>query len=201
MKYVLGLVLVAASFLFSFAPNCGLIYDGGMYASLAYSLYKNQEYVCNGATGDLPPVFPLLLAFSLFFGERGVNYVTPIFTMLLVTAALLFLRNENRAIYAFLGSLILLFHPSIFEYSITIARDVPVLFFTLTCYLIYENNKKEVSPISSALLGVFMALAFLSTYSALIYLLPIFIHAALNRKKSILQAIAVAVILIFPWAA
>ncbi len=50
---LLPLLLVLA-FLLYYAPKYGLIYDGGLYASLGRSL-TNLEYSFNDSPGDVPP--------------------------------------------------------------------------------------------------------------------------------------------------
>jgi|GEM_PF-663443 len=202
---VLALVAISAFLLLRYAPDCGMKYDAGMYAGLAYSLHAKGEYTYNGVKGDLPPMFPLMLSFSLFFGEGAIDYVVPATAILLAVAAFLFFSLFAKPKFAFLGSLLVITNPAVFEYSLGHFRDVPVLFFTFMMYFLYERsikpenagNKKALA----VLLGIFFAFGFLSTYSMFLYFLPILIHAALNRNSSILLALGAAALLISPWAA
>lgn len=212
LVYILLLVVTTVLLLFRYAPNCGMKYDAGMYAGLAYSLHAKGEYSYNGVRGDLPPMFPLILATSLFFGENAIDYVVPITAILLAVSAFLFFSLHGKTKYAFLIALLVFTNPAVFEYSLGHFRDVPVLFFTFMFYFLYEKtirNKNENSPektlanerVLAIGTGIFFALAFLSTYSAFLYFLPILLHAALNRNRSILLSLGVAILIIFPWAA
>lgn len=208
--YILLLAAITAILLFRYAPDCGMKYDAGMYAGIASSLHARGEYSYNGVKGDLPPAFPLMLSFALFFGENAIDYVVPISAILLTVSAFLFFSLHGKAKYAFLIALLIFTNPAVFEYSLGHFRDVPVLFFTFMFYFLYEKSMKkgeagdkgeQSTKILAAAIGVFFALAFLSTYSAFIYFLPILLHAALNRNRSILLSLGIAILIIFPWAA
>jgi len=208
LAYVLALVIIASFLLFRYAPDCGMKYDAGMYAGIAYSLHSKGEYSYNGVKGDLPPAFPLMLTLALSFGEDTIDYVVPISAVLLAISAFLFFSLHGRARYAFLIALLVFTNPAVFEYSLGHFRDVPVLFFTFMFYFLYEKSirNKQVEMLKderklAIATGIFFALAFLSTYSAFIYFLPILLHAALNRNRSMLISLGVAILIIFPWAA
>lgn len=203
--YTLLIILISAALLLKYIPNCGMKYDAGMYAGIARSIYEKGEYSYNGVKGDLPPIFPLMLAAAMPFGEKAIDYVTPLAAILLGISSFFFLRIFGREIYAFLISLLLITNPAIFEYSIGHFRDVPVMFFTVMFYLLYElalvsDGKPARQKYYSTGIGVFFALGFLSTYSTILYVLPLLLHSMWNRKSFIINAAASAAILIAPWA-
>lgn len=195
--YILALLAIAALALFRYAPGCGLIYDGGMYASLAKSIYNHGEYTYNGVKGDLPPAFPLLLALTMPLGDGGVEYVAPIAAVLLTVAAFLLFRRSFPWATAFLGALLLLSNPAVFQYSVTAVRDVPMLLFLLLAYLIYEGG---LTPRKAAAMGLSSGAAVLTSYPAVLYLLPLYAHAFYRRERAILLSIVAASVLIAPWA-
>jgi hypothetical protein len=179
-------------------------YDAGMYAGIAQSLYEKGEYSYNGVRGDLPPIFPFMLAIALIFGEGAIDFVTPITAILLGISAFLLLSLHGRREYAFFIALLIVTNPAVFEYSLGHFRDVPILFFTFMVYYLYEQilrnqGKADERPFSIAI-GVFFAMAFLSSYSAILYFLPILIHATLNKHRFILPGLYASAIMILPWA-
>ena len=68
-RYILILILASVISLAYYVPHYGLIYDGGLYASLGYSLVSENGYYFNGYPGDVPPILPFFLA--LFIGIFG----------------------------------------------------------------------------------------------------------------------------------
>ncbi|MEK6977362.1 MAG: glycosyltransferase family 39 protein [Candidatus Hydrothermarchaeota archaeon] len=195
--YILALLAIAALALFSYAPGCGLIYDGGMYASLAKSIYSHGEYTYNGVRGDLPPAFPILLAMTMPLGDGGVDYVAPVAAILMTAVAFLLLRRSFSGPTAFLGALLLLSNPAVFQYSVTVVRDIPLLLFLFLAYLLYAGG---LTPGKAVLTGLSSGIAVLTSYPAILYLLPIYAHALYRRERAILLAIASAALLIVPWA-
>jgi 4-amino-4-deoxy-L-arabinose transferase-like glycosyltransferase len=184
-----------------YVPKYGLIYDGGLYASLGYSLQNDGSYVFNAAPGDVPPVYPFLLAISIFLlGEKGIFIVTPLFSIFFVLIVFLIFKRDFREEIAFLGALLILFTPPIFFYSIQVVRDLPLIFFLLVSYLLYLNLERYRPTLIEAALGVSMALAFLTKYAAIIYLLPIFFHSRFTRK-SLKLSVGVSLTLLLPWMA
>jgi 4-amino-4-deoxy-L-arabinose transferase-like glycosyltransferase len=196
------LLLLSALSLFSFAPDCGLIYDGGMYAGIASSLLEEGRYAYNGVVGDLPPVFPLLLTGALAVGgEDGIHFTVPLSALLLILALYSLLATRFEPSFAFLGALLLLFHPAVFEYSITVVRDIPLLLTLTLAYLLYERSlaRERLSPREGLALGGLTALSFLNSYPALLYLSPLYLHAAL-RKRGVLLPVLTLSIFVVPWA-
>jgi peptidoglycan/xylan/chitin deacetylase (PgdA/CDA1 family) len=198
-RYIFLLLLIMAVSFGLYVPKYGLIYDGGLYASLGYSLQHDGSYVFNGAPGDVPPAYSVFLAFSiLLLGEKGIFTVTPFFSALLICTVFFIFRREFDEEIAFLGALLVLFNPPIFFYAVQVVRDLPLMAFVMLSYLLFL--KEERGKMSEMFLGVMMGLAFLTTYAAIVYLLPIFIHAIYTRKTFKIPLIA-ALILLLPWMA
>lgn len=204
--YAISLILISSLLLLSYAPYCGMKYDAAMYAGIAYNLYHNHSYSYNGAKGDLPPAYPLMLASAYVFGENAIDYVTPVNAIFLLIFSFLFLRIFISRKFSFLLSLLILLNPAIFEYSIGHFRDIPALLFTLIFYYIYERNesgekrsKNELSLRDAVLIGFSFAIAFLITYSAFFYFLPLLINSIIKKRKNILISFFASILIISPW--
>ncbi|MFQ5800117.1 MAG: glycosyltransferase family 39 protein, partial [Candidatus Hydrothermarchaeales archaeon] len=198
-RYILLLLLIMAASFGFYVPKYGLIYDGGLYASLGYSLQKDGSYFFNSAPGDVPPVYSALLGLSVFFlGEKGIFTVTPLFSAIFICTVFLIFRREFDEDSAFLGALLVLFSPPIFFYAIQVVRDLPLMAFVMLSYLLYIKEERSVTTEVS--LGVLIGLAFLTKYAAVIYLLPIFIHA-LYTKKPFKVFYITALVVLLPWMA
>ncbi len=196
LHILLLLLVMGASFTW-FVPKYGLIYDGGLYAGIGYSLQDRGAYEFNGIAGDVPPIYPAALAFFIkLFGENGIFLATPILSTVFIVAVYFLFARELDLDLAFLGALLVFFNPPIYFYTMQVVRDLPLMSFVTLSYLLYFNEDR--TDRRDAAMGVFMALAFLTKYAAAVYLVPIFVHGALNRRNMkipILSALAVAA----PW--
>ena len=187
---------MAASFVW-FVPKYGLIYDGGLYAGIGYSLQDRGAYEFNEVPGDVPPVYPVVLAFFIkLFGEKGIFLATPILSAVFILAVYFLFARELDSDFAFLGALLVFFNPPIFFYTIQVVRDTPLMTFVTLAYLLYFTGER--SNRRDAAIGVFSALAFLTKYAAAIYLIPLFLHGALNRR-SMKIPLASALAVTAPW--
>ena len=96
-KYIFLLALISSLSLAFYVPHYGLIYDGGLYASLGYSLITGNGYYFNGYPGDVPPILPIFLALAIgIFGENGIFLVVPIFSILLTITCFLIFEKFSR---------------------------------------------------------------------------------------------------------
>ena len=78
-----------------YVPHYGLIYDGGLYASLGYSLFSGNGYFFNGYPGDVPPILPIFLALFIgIFGENGIFLVVPLFSI--INSIIIFLIFDKK---------------------------------------------------------------------------------------------------------
>ncbi|HDY74345.1 MAG TPA: hypothetical protein ENH51_04455 [Euryarchaeota archaeon] len=197
LHLLLLLIVMGASFAW-FVPKYGLIYDGGLYAGIGYSLQDRGAYEFNALPGDVPPVYPVVLAFFIkIFGEKGIFLATPILSAVFIVAVYFLFARELDLDLAFLGALLVFFNQPIYFYTMQLVRDIPLMTFVTLAYLIYFEEKQ--TPRRDAAMGVFIALAFLTKYAAGVYLIPIFVHSAARRRNMkipILSAVAVTV----PWA-
>lgn len=199
-RYILILVAISLSSMLFYAPKYGLIYDGGLYASLGYSLYKNQEYTFNDSLGDVPPLFPAFLAaFILFLGERGIVYAAPLMCTTFVAVSYLLLRREFKNLYAFLGALLILFSPLLFFYSVNVVPDSMLLIFVMLSYLLYFELVEKESKAKSTALGFSIACAVLTKYAGAAYIAPILIYGAAKRHKFLITSAATALAILSPW--
>jgi 4-amino-4-deoxy-L-arabinose transferase-like glycosyltransferase len=190
--------LAAFSF---YVPKYGLIYDGGLYSSLGYSLQNDGTYNFNGNPGDVPPVYPIFLALSIYlFGEKGIFAVTPLFSAIFILIVFNIFRREFDEEVAFLGSIQVLFNPPIFFYAIQVVRDLPLMAFLMLGYFLYPKLEDENSNLIQIALGASMALAFLTKYVALFYFLPLIIHTLINKRPFKIPLITGSIILL-PWIA
>ncbi len=198
-KHAILLMVIVGASLSYYIPKYGLIYDGGLYASLGYSLASDGSYVFNGQPGDVPPLYSLFLAISIFLmGERGVFFVTPIFAGVFIYSLYMLFKREFESNISFLASLLVFLSPPIFFYSINVVRDILLLTFVTLSYLVYLRDEKTRS--NEVLLGVCVAFAFLTKYAAFIYLLPLLVHSILNKRYRWV-ALMTAATLLTPWMA
>ncbi|MEE8168562.1 MAG: glycosyltransferase family 39 protein [Candidatus Hydrothermarchaeales archaeon] len=202
--YPLLLALLTFSLLVPFSFKCGLSYDGGLYASLGSSLVNNREYSFNSAPGDVAPVFPILLAVMLgVVGEKGIYLLTVLIATVLVLTVYFILNKKISPQYAFIGSLLFFSIPLIYKSSVYVLRDIPVLMFVMICYLIYEDihhHNRQASRHAYLVLGVFMALAFMTKYIALLYILPIIFHGLVKREKPLALSLITGILIMLPWS-
>ena len=127
-----------------YVPKYGLIYDGGLYSSLGYSLQHEGSYVFNDVPGDVPPVYPIFLAIAIILlGENGIFIVTPIFSAVFIISVFIIFKREFDDDVAFLTSTLILFSPPLFFYSIQVVRDIPMMAFVILSYLIYFRKENE----------------------------------------------------------
>lgn len=95
-KYIILIVIISAISLAYYVPHYGLIYDGGLYASLGYSLFSGNGYFFNGYPGDVPPILPIFLSlFIRIFGENGIFLVVPLFSIMNTVIIFLILEKEE----------------------------------------------------------------------------------------------------------
>ncbi len=189
-------VLALSPYLF----ECGLTYDGGLYASLGWSLYNEHSYGFNGRPGDVSPGFPFLIAPFFSLGEKGMYLVPLLASCVLVISSFLLIEKRFGLLLGFLGALLIFTSTMIYTYSVYILRDLPALAFVMLSYLLYEKTRESQSGFTAILLGPSMGMAFLTRYTSLLYLLPIILHASYKREKWFFIALAVAVLVVLPWS-
>lgn len=189
-------VLALSPYLF----ECGLTYDGGLYASLGWSLYSEHAYRFNDQPGDVPPGFPLLVAPFFFFGEKGM-YLGPLLaSFVLVMASFLLMEKRFGLVLGFLGALLVFTSTMVYTYSVYVLRDLPAVAFVMLSYLLYEKTRESQSRHRVLLLGLSMGMAFLIRYASLIVLLPIILHASYKKEKWFLIALIVGLLAVLPWS-
>jgi len=200
-KIIIGLLILIQ--VFALSPclfECSLTYDGGLYASLGWSLYKEHAYMFNDQPGDVPPGFPLLIAPFFSFGENGM-YLGPLLaSFILVVASFLLMEKRFGLLLGFLGALLVFTSTMIYTYSAYVLRDLPALAFVMLSYLIYEKTRESRSRSKVLLLGLSMGMAFLTRYASLLALLPIIILASHKREKWFFIALTVGILAVLPWS-
>jgi len=199
LKYFLLLVAIFIAFDMPLFTKCRLNDDGGLYATLASTILHHGQYYFGDYPGDVPPLFPMLLAISMkIFGERGVYFINPLMALLSIILFYFILLNYVKPVYAFLGSLFLLFNYYFFGIMNFVLRDIPLLTFVLLGYFIYGKVREEKNGYYFFFFGLVLGLGFLIKYTALIYLSPLIIKEIKNRKILISFLTFAAVIL--PWS-
>ncbi len=197
-KYIFLLALISSLSLAFYVPHYGLIYDGGLYASLGYSLITGNGYYFNGYPGDVPPILPIFLALAIgIFGENGIFLVVPIFSILLTITCFLIFEKKFSLEMSFLGALYVFFTPTIFYDSVNVIREIPLLFFVMTSYLVYfwknDSYKKHV------LLGILIAMSFLTKSVGIIYTFPIFFSYLTTLNKKLIVSFLTTTVIVSPW--
>jgi len=198
-RYMLLLIIVSVISLVYYVPHYGLIYDGGLYASLGYSLVSGNGYIFNGYPGDVPPILPLFLALFIgIFGENGIYLVVPLFSIIHVIICFIILEKKVSMELAFLGSMYLFFTPIIFYDSINVICDIPLLTFVMASYLVFswedDSNKKH------ALLGVLIGISFLTKSVGVVYTFPIIVYYLVKNNKKVVINILSSILVVLPWA-
>ncbi|HPX24886.1 MAG TPA: glycosyltransferase family 39 protein [Methanofastidiosum sp.] len=198
-NYIILIVIISAISLAYYVPHYGLIYDGGLYASLGYSLISGNGYFFNGYPGDVPPILPIFLALFIgIFGENGIFLVVPLFSIINSIIIFLIFEKKFSLEISFLGSLYVFFSPIIFYDSINVIREIPMLTFVMAAYLLFL--KKEDSYKKHVLLGILVGSAFLTKSVGFIYTFPIWAYYVFNKNKKVGITIASSVLFVLPWA-
>lgn len=194
------LLLIQVLALSPYLLESSLTYDGGLYASLGWSLYEEHGYNFNDRPGDVPPGFPLLIAPFFLFGENGM-YLGPLLaSFILVISSYLLLEKKFGPLLGFLGALLVFTSTMIYTYSAYVLRDLPAIAFIMLSYLLYENIQKSKSNLHVLILGLSMSMAFLTKYVSILVLLPIIVHASYKRERWFVYALAVWVLAVLPWS-
>ncbi len=182
---------------FYFASYSGLIYDGGLYASLAYSLIKNGSYSFNNMPGDVPPGYPITMAvFMGVLGMDGYRYVSPLFAVLTLLLLYYVISKESNPAIAILSVLLLGLSPIYMEVATRTTPDTLLLFLTLLTYIL-----NDLGGLLRTFSVIPAAAAFLTKYSAAVYLLPLLyerVKDGIHPKRCIFQ-LGLTVALISPW--
>jgi len=198
-RYILILIIVSVISLAYYVPHYGLIYDGGLYASLGYSLVSGNGYTFSGYPGDVPPILPLFLALFIgIFGEKGIYLVVPVFSVIHVILCFLILEKRVSSGLAFLGSLYVFFTPIIFYDSINVIREIPLVTFVMASYLVFLW--KDDSYKKHALLGVLIGISFLTKSVGILYTFPIILYYLIKMNKKVAVNILCTVLIVLPWA-
>ena len=198
-RYILILILASVISLAYYVPHYGLIYDGGLYASLGYSLVSENGYYFNGYPGDVPPILPFFLALFIgIFGENGIYLVVPLFSIIHTILCFLILEKRVSTELSFLGSLYVFFTPIIFYDSINVIREIPLLTFVMASYLVFLW--KDDSYKKHALLGILSGIAFLTKSVGVIYTFPIIVYYLIKMNKKVAINILSSVLIVLPWA-
>lgn len=197
-RYILLLIVISSLSLAFYVPHYGLIYDGGLYASLGYSLLTGDGYYFNGYPGDVPPVLPLFLALFIgIFGERGIFLVVPLFSIVLTIICFILFTKRFSTEMSFLGSLYIFFTPTFFYDSVNVIREIPLLTFVMASYLVYfwknDSYKKHI------LLGSLIAASFLTKSVGIIYTFPIFFSYLTELNKKVIISFLTTVMVTIPW--
>ncbi len=198
-RYILILIIVSVISLAYYVPHHGLIYDGGLYASLGYSLISGNGYFFNGYPGDVPPILPMFLALFIgIFGENGIFLVVPLFSIAHVILCYLILEKRVSTEFSFLGALYILFTPIIFYDSINVIREIPLLTFVMAAYLVFlwkdDSYKKHV------IIGALIALSFLTKSVGFVYTFPILVYYVIKMNKKVAVNFLTSVLIVLPWA-
>ncbi len=200
-RAAVGLLIFIQVFALSpYLFESGLTYDGGLYASLGWSLYKEQAYSFNGQPGDVPPGFPLLIAPFFVLGEKGM-YLGPLLaSFILVISSYFLLEKRFGMLLGFFGALLVFTSTGIYTYSAYVLRDLPALAFIMLAYLLYERVRESSSANAAVMLGPVMGMAFLIKYTSILALFPIILHASYKKEKWFFIALFIGVLLMLPWS-
>ncbi len=194
----LSLLILTSALLFSFSSFTGLIYDGGLYASLGYWLKEKGEYSFNFTPGDVPPFLPVMIAFSLFIlGGQGYRYVSPFFSVLGIIALYLLVKERANREEALLCTLIFLFNPVFLEIGTNVTADSVI--FSLTLLAALTMYKLRDSFFKHVLFGSLISCAFLTKYNALLFASPFLVsYVSKNGRRSVLSLLSF-IIIALPW--
>ena len=181
---------------FYFASYSGLIYDGGLYASLACSLL-NGRYQFNNRPGDVPPGYPITMSlFMGILGMDGYHYASPLFAVLTLLLLYYIISKESNPHIAMISTLLLGLSPVYMEVATRTTPDTLLLFLTLLTYILNDLGGLfrtfSVIPATSA---------FLTKYSAAVYLLPVLyehVRSKPNVKRCTFQ-LCLIIMMISPW--
>ena len=194
------LILVQILALSPYLFECGLTYDGGLYASLGWSLYNEHAYEFNEQPGDVPPGFPLLIAPFFSLGENGM-YIAPLLaSFVLVVSSFLLMEKRFGLSLGFMGALLVFTSTAVYTYSAYVLRDLPAFAFIILCYLLYEKARDSQSGLAAVLLGPTMGMAFLVKYASLLALLPLILHATYKREKWFVITLFIGTLVVLPWS-
>lgn len=197
-RYILLLITISVISLAYYVPQYGLIYDGGLYASLGHSLISGNGYTFNGYLGDVPPILPLFLALFIgIFGENGIYLVVPLFSIIHAILCFIILEKRVPMELGFLGSLYVFFAPIIFYDSINVIREIPLLTFVMASYLVFLW--KDDSYKKHALLGILIGISFLTKSVGVIYTFPIIVYYLIKMNKKVAINILSSVLVVLPW--
>jgi len=198
-KYILLLIIVSVISLAYYVPHYGLIYDGGLYASLGHSLISGNGYFFNGYPGDVPPILPIFLALFIgIFGENGIYLVVPLFSIIHSILCFLILEKKVSKEMSFLGSLYVFFTPIVFYGSINVIREIPLLTFVMASYLVFLGNDDSYKK--HILLGVLIAISFLTKSVGFAYTFPILVYYVIKMNKKVAINFLTSVLIVLPWA-
>ncbi len=181
---------------FYFASYSGLIYDGGLYASLAYSLL-NGCYRFNNGPGDVPPGYPITMAlFMGILGMDGYRYTSPLFAVLTLLLLYYIISKESNPFIAMISTFLLGLSPVYMEVATRTTPDTLLLFLTLSAYILNDlgGSFKTFSVIPATL-------AFLTKYSAAVYLLPLLYEHVRSKpsSKRFMFQLCLIIMMISPW--
>jgi 4-amino-4-deoxy-L-arabinose transferase-like glycosyltransferase len=191
-------------------------WDETIYVNLARNLVTYHEYSFLHGFADFSPDWPLagfrppLLSLILSlapFNNFFINLVVPLMSSLGILF-LFFLSkklfNERVAIYS--SIIFALFPLNIFWGSKILTDMIFLTFIILSCYFFWLTFYEKKGFLSSALFGIFCALAFLSRYS-MIWFFPLFFIFLLIEYKGLsfiletrfIISLISFFILILPW--
>jgi len=190
-KYILALICIASFFSFLYSFRIPLGYDSGLYASLAHSIYKNGQYSFNGEFSNVSPGFPLYLSMFFIFGQKGIFLAVPVTAVSFTIICYFLLKDEFLEVYAFFGALLIFFSLGVFENSVGVLWDIPMLSIIMLFYLLH---KKDI-PLRNLVLGILLSFGILIKYVSLLYMVPVLF----NYKKKDLYSILIALGIVSLW--
>ena len=152
-------------------------------------------------TATKPPLVPYYLGLmKFFFGNSEVILHTFFMVFSIVAAISMFYLSKRFTKWPLAATLLLISIPIFSVTSHNFMLDLPVLTFFLLSCITFINGVDNDKKISLVLSGLFVALAFLTKYNAII-LFPLLISYALLRKKAkYIGYLSLSLILILIWS-
>jgi 4-amino-4-deoxy-L-arabinose transferase-like glycosyltransferase len=199
--FIVGVILLIFLLPSLFIRHDGYWWDEVVYLGLAENL-QNRVYAINlGQESFRPPFFPFLLFLFYPVGEWFLKLLPLLFGVLSIIASYLLLGKINKEL-GFLSALFLATNNLfIFFSQRLLAESLFVLITVLILYVLYKSLQENRYLV---LLGLLLAVSFLTKYQGLIFV-PVAVFCILSTRPSLFKAkelwlgFFVFVLCLVPW--
>ena len=166
-----------------------------------FEWYMLNRPLASAFTHSNPPLLSYYYAIVKFlFGDA--NIVLHAFFMIfsIVAALSMFYIAKRITKWPLFATLLLIFTPIFAVASHNFMYDVPVLAFFLISVALFIKGLEEDNKISLAISSIFVAIAFLTKYNAILIFPILSLYAYLKRKPKYIAYFLISFILIFLWS-